>query len=107
MRGLRLQHPGPPRPRGWDELPASARRAGDDRRLDPYSLVGDRRVHAGHLDGIDPDALPERERVPLVPCPPGRGSEQTRSLAGQIHAGGRPDAEIPEVLVLDARADVL
>src|SRR5450755_2331899 len=101
------QHPSPPRPGGGHELPAAVGTAGDDRRLDPDSLVSDDRVEAGHLDGVDRDALAERERVAGNPAPLGWPGQDPGTFTGQAEPGRRSDAQLPEVLILNSGADVL
>ena len=70
-------------------------------------MVGDGRVDPGHLDRGGRHPLAERQGVPLVAPPLRRRRKLALAGAGQRQAGRHPDAEVPVVVVLDLRADML
>src|SRR5215469_7767631 len=93
---------------GWitrRDVAGRARGTRDEPGLHPDPAVGDRGVDAGHLDRVDVDALPVRQRVPLVGPPLGYRVEHARRLAGQAQPGVLAEAERTQVVVLHLRRD--
>ncbi len=92
--------------RGRRVLARRVGRALDQRRLHPHAVVGDRRVDLGHLDRGHRHALAERQRVPGVRPPLRDRGQLAGRLPRQPEAARLPQAERPQVVVLDLRGDV-
>src|SRR5215469_12339081 len=106
---LSADHAPASRRTGGRELPGCVRRAGDQRRLDPDSAVGDGGVHAGHLDRRHADTLAEGVLEPVVGPVSSRPRprQQPRALLIEPKSAHRPETERAQVVVLLLRGDVL
>ena len=98
-------HPAVSGRRGRLERARRVHRAPHQARLHPHAAVGDRRVHGGHLQRGDGEALPERHRGQARPRPVIERREDAARLSREAHAGGLPESELRQEAVEAGRAE--